>query len=115
MQYDGLHNKQYCFVLFHIVTTAPLLKDLYEHITPHYATNWKVIGTLLGLPREALKIIEHDNHDKAVPCSNAMLEKWLDVDSTATWNKLLSALHSPAVPSQAPEKSKYQKVICDQV
>jgi len=57
-----------------------------------------VIGTLLGLPREELKIIELENH-KAVPCCNAMLEKWLDVDIAASWNKLLSVLHSPAVSS----------------
>ena len=64
-----------------------------------------MIGTLLGLPREDLKIIENEKQHKAVPCCNAMLEKWLDMDSTATWNKLLSALRSPAVSSgQAPEK-----------
>lgn len=79
------------------MSTTPKLGDLYEYITPKYATDWKVIGALLGLPREELKIIEHDNHCKAVACCNAMLEKWLDLDSAATWKKVLDAIHSPAV------------------
>ena len=41
-----------------IVNTTPLLKDLYQHITPQYAADWKVIGTLLGLPSGELKTIE---------------------------------------------------------
>ena len=88
------------------VSKTPLLGDLYEHITPKYATDWKVIGALLGLPREELKIIEHDNHYKAVACCNAMLEKWLDLDCAATWKKILDAIQSPAVcNSQDPDSS----------
>ena len=40
------------------VNTKPLLRDLCKHITPHYATDWKVIGTLLGLPSAEL----HDGY-----------------------------------------------------
>ena len=86
-------------------TSTPLLKDLYQHITPNYAADWKVIGTLLGLPREELKIIEHDNYHKAVPCCNAVLDKWLEVDPSASWEKLFKVIESPAVSSdQAPDK-----------
>ena len=86
-------------------TSTPLLKDLYNHITPHHAARWKVIGTLLDLPSGTLDIIEHDNHHKAVPCCNAMLKKWLEVDLSASWNKLLSVIQSPAMSSdQAAEK-----------
>ena len=64
-----------------------------------------MIGTLLGLPREELSIIEHDNYHKAVPCCNAMLDKWLEVDPSASWEKLLQVIESPAVSSdQAPDK-----------
>ena len=75
------------------------LKDLHNHVTPNYATHWRVIGTQLGLSTGTLDIIEYDNRDKAVPCCNAMLEKWLDVDSTASWNKILSVIQSPSVSS----------------
>ena len=62
-----------------LVTLTPKLKDLYQHITPQYAVDWKVIGTLLGLPSGTLDIIEHDNHYKARECCNAMWVRWLQV------------------------------------
>ncbi|XP_065884799.1 mothers against decapentaplegic homolog 9-like isoform X2 [Dysidea avara] len=55
------------------------------------------MGTLLGISTEELRIIEHDNYHKAVPCCNAMLEKWLDVDTNATWEKLFRVIESHAV------------------
>ena len=65
-----------------------------------------MIGTLLGLPSGTLDIIKYDNHDKARPCCDAVLEEWLEVDPSASWNKLLSVIQSPAVSSdQAAEKS----------
>ena len=78
-------------------TSVPLLKDLYQHITPHYATHWNVIGTQLGLSTGTLDIIENDNMHKAVQCCNGMLKKWLEVDTTASWEKLLKVIESPAV------------------
>ena len=88
------------------VHTPPLLKDLYQHITPKYAADWKVIGTLLGLPNATLDIIEHDNHYKAKKCCNAMLNKWLQVDTTASWGKLFTVIdhESLAVSCSAPDK-----------
>ncbi|XP_065914845.1 protein NLRC3-like isoform X4 [Dysidea avara] len=77
-------------------TGVPTLKDLCEHVTPWYAAQWKTIGLLLGLPKAMLQIIEHDNH-KAVACCNALLEKWIEVDPSASWNKLLSVLRSPII------------------
>ena len=77
--------------------TTPLLKDLYIYITPQYATQWQVIGILLGLSSAVLDIIEHDNRDKAIPCCNTMLRKWLQVDSTASWRKLFNVIELPTV------------------
>ena len=72
-----------------------------------------MIGALLGLPREELKIIEHENYHKAVPCCNAMLDKWLEVDLSASWMKLLEATESPAVSSdQAPDKGDWLRISC---
>ena len=96
------------FTLFTVANTTPLLKDLYEHIAPHYAADWRVIGTLLGLPIEELKIIQYDNYHKAVPCCNAVFLKWLEVDPSASWNKLLSVIQSPTVSSDHTyEKGEY--------
>ena len=80
-----------------LVNTIPLLKDLYKHITPRYAVDWKVIGTLLDLSSETLDIIEHDNHYKANECCNAMWGEWLERDTTASWGKLFTVIESPAL------------------
>jgi len=86
-------------------TSTPLLKDLHNQITPHYAARWRVIGTLLGLPGGTIDIIEQDNVYRSVPCCNDMWSKWLKMDPSASWEKLLEVIESPAVSSdQAPDK-----------
>ena len=54
-----------------------------------------MIGTLLGLPSGILDIIKYDNHDYAEPCCDAVLEKWLEVDPSASWGKLFAVIQSP--------------------
>ena len=86
-------------------TSTPLLKDLQNHVTPNYAARWRMIGTQLGLPSGTLDIIEYNNRDRAEPCCNAILKKWLEVDPSASWEKLFEVIESPAVSSdQAPDK-----------
>ena len=64
-----------------------------------------MIGTLLGLPKGRLDIIEHDNYHKARPCYDAVLGEWLEVDPFASWEKLLEVIESLAVSNdQAPHK-----------
>ena len=96
-----IHGFVKCQILIHcvsmIVNTTPLLRDLRHHFTPQYAVQWRVIGTQLGLPTGTLDIIEHDNHYKARECCNAMLKEWLQVDTTASWEKLFTVIESPAV------------------
>ena len=86
------------------MNTRPLARDLYQHITPQYAAQWRVIGTLLGLPSVTLDVIEHDHVFRAERCCNAMLEKWLQVDTTASWEKLFTIIESRAVLCSAPDK-----------
>ena len=104
MRYIATGGPRYTYLYFSLVNTTPLLKDLYQHCTPQYAADWKVIGTLLGLTSATLNIIEHDNHYKARQCCNAMLSKWLEVDTTASWRKLFTVLESTAVSCCAPDK-----------
>ena len=93
---------------FFTAASTPLLKDLYNHVTPHYAARWRVIGKLLGLPKGRLDIIKNDNHNKAEPCCDAVLEEWLEVDPSASWEKLLEVIESPTVSNdQAPDKGDY--------
>ena len=79
------------------MNTTPAIKDLQQYFTPQYATQWKVIGIQLGLSSGVLDIIEHDNHYKAIPCCNAMLNKWLKMNTTASWRKVFTVIKSPAM------------------
>lgn len=87
----------YSYYVQFIVNATPSLRDLYQYITPQYAADWDVIGILLGLPSGTLDIIERDYVHKATRCCNAMLRKWLEMDTTASWEKLFTAIESPAV------------------
>ena len=93
-------------VSFTIVNTRPLLKDLCEHITSQYAGYWRELGTLLDLSSKILDIIEND-HRTVSHCCNAMLEKWLEIDPSASWRKLFTAIESPAMAGHAPDKGMY--------
>ena len=86
------------------MNTTPTLKDLQNYFTPQYAVQWRVIGTQLGLSSTTLDIIEHDNHYKAIECCNVMLNKWLQVDTTASWEQLFTVIESRAVSCSAPDK-----------
>lgn len=71
----------------------PSLKDLYENYTRKCATYWREIGILLGIHNEDLEIIKNDNfHAGAVCCCNAMFQKWLETDKSASWEGLLKAI-----------------------
>ena len=103
------------FISFTIVNTTPSLKDLYQYITPQCATNWEMIGTLLGLPSSTLDIIEHDHMCIATDCCNAMLRKWLEMDATASWSKLFTVMgSSPAMASSASDSGMYSSHIATQ-
>ena len=86
------------------MNTTPSLKDLQQYFTLQYAVKWRVIGTQLGLPGPILDIIEYNNRDKARECCNAMLKKWLEMDTTASWGKLFTVIESDAVSCSAPDK-----------
>ena len=96
---------------FSVDHETPLLKDLYKQITPQYAAHWRELGTLLGLSRKTLNIIEYDNPYSAMDCCNAMLKKWLEVDTTASWRKFFLTIKSPVVSSSAPDKGDYVCIV----
>ena len=85
--------------------------DLYLHFIPRYAGHWREIGALLGLSRYVLDTIEHDYGPRTIPCFNAMLNKWLQIDATASWRKLFTVTESPAMAGRAPDKGMYSSCI----
>ena len=78
------------------VCNRPSLEDLRQHFVPHYATQWKQIGILLGLDSQSLEDIEDNSTDFKQRCSQ-MLMRWLEMDPTASWQKLFTIIDSPAV------------------
>ena len=74
------------------ISGTPSLRDLYEHVTPKHAADWRIIGMLLGIPNEELKAIEAGYPTNPKWCCNKMLEKWLELDPTASWDKLSEAI-----------------------
>ena len=95
-----------------IVNTIPLLEDLHQHFTPQYAADWKVIGTELGLPSLELKAIEAGWPTNVKWCCNQVLEKWLEMDTAASWRKLFTVIESPAISSSALGKGMYSSCMC---
>ena len=93
-------------VSFTIVNTRPLLMDLYQHFTPRYARYWREIGTLLDPSGQTLDIIEFD-YENVRYCCNAMLKRWLQIDPSASWSKLFTAIESSGVAGRAPDKGMY--------
>ena len=72
----------------------PTRKDLQRYITPEYAERWREIGTQLDLTDGALSIIEKNNPRSVEECFNAVLSKWLDKDTNASWKKLFAAINN---------------------
>lgn len=89
-----LGDRSYLIPSSTTVNTIPLLKDLYQYVTPQHGADWKVIGTLLGVPSGELQAIEAGWPTNVKSCCNQMLEKWLEIDTTATWSKLFTAIES---------------------
>ena len=80
-----------------VLESPPKLKDLYNIVTPDYAAHWKVIGTLLDISKGRLDGIERSFPANAFWCCNKMLEVWLEIDTSASWRKIVQVIESPAV------------------
>ena len=84
---------------------TPSVMDLSEHFTPQYATDWKVIGTMLDIEYYRLEMIEKDFNGNATYCCNEMVKEWLKIDTTASWEKLFKAIESCASHDNQSEYS----------
>ena len=80
-----------------MLATKPLLKDLLNIVTPDYAVHWRKIGQSLGIKSGVLHTIDYDNPHKAEDCCNAVWEEWLNIDTSATWFKIIEIINSPTI------------------
>ena len=58
----------------------------------HQTAKWRLIGSLLGISDEQLETIECNYKSKEEDCSSAMVDFWLTVDVTASWEKFKMAI-----------------------
>ena len=80
-----------------VTDSCALLKFAFEHITPKYASQWKVIGFLLDVPLWELENIEAGYPTNVKWCCNQMFVKWLESDTSASQEKLIEVINSPAL------------------
>jgi len=86
-----------CFIYI----TALILKAAYKYIVPKHGAKWRAIGKLLGLSTEQLDIIKdefQDCYNKTAECCNAVISRWLDTDTGASWEKLNDVIESLSKP-----------------
>ena len=56
--------------------------------------------------KDLIYIIERNHMFQVDLCCNAMLEKWLELDTSASWGKLFTAvIESPAVTSKLDQST----------
>ena len=80
------------FSYYIVLVAKPLLKDLFNIVTPDYGVYWRKIGESLGIRQGILNAIGVDNHHKAEDCCNAMWEEWLNIDTRAAWCKVIQII-----------------------
>jgi len=96
------------------VSITPTLLELQRRITPQHAPDWREIGVELGLTDSKLREIEVNYPRDVKECCNRMLSEWLKVDTTASWEKLSTAIESPAVSGGlvSSDRGNYYSYMC---
>ena len=63
-------------------------------MVPSVATKWYDLGLQLLDPKHAkeLNVIEADTRDNVATCCRKMFSRWLNIEESPTWHKLLKAL-----------------------
>ena len=72
----------------------PTLRLLNSHVRNKVASKWYYLGEeLLAYDQsEKLNVIKQDHTGDTKMCCTKMFKTWLDVDTEASWNKLIVAL-----------------------
>ena len=84
---------------YHTGDERPDMRDLNRHIVEQQAAQWERLGLEFGLKDYHIANISKDNPNRSVTCCRVMLQKWLDIDPSATWAKLDDAIKKIKLPS----------------
>ena len=79
---------------YHKGTDRPTLKLLNSHVRDKVAPKWYDLGVGLLSSEQSVKlnIIKEDHPADSSKCCTELFNYWLDVDTDASWNKLIAAL-----------------------
>ena len=69
----------------------PDKRELSRHVLQE-AAQWEALGLELGLKDYDIDIIAKDHPNDSTMCCRVMLQKWLETDPLASWNKLNDAV-----------------------
>lgn len=72
-------------------TDKPTLKLLNDYVRETVSPQWYYLGQAL-LEQNKLNVIKANHPNDVKKCCTEMLQCWLEVDTTASWNKLIEAL-----------------------
>ena len=79
------------------------MRDLNRHTVEQQAAQWERLGLELGLKDYHIANISANNSShkqrQVEVCCSQMLQKWLEVNSSATWGKLDDAIKNIKLPS----------------
>ena len=70
----------------------PDMRDVNRYIVEQQAAQWERLGLELGLKDYHIANISKDHPNRSVTCCREMLQKWLHIDPSATWDKLDDAV-----------------------
>ena len=65
--------------------------ELHKFLTK-YCRQWRSVGYKLGLEDDVLNMIHDDHPTKERECFRVVLQKWLEQDTSVTWNTLELAI-----------------------
>ena len=103
MHWPFIYVSTYYYIAFffhlHAVNSKPQIKEISRLVIPGATIHWNAIGTELLSNDDVAKLvtITKDHPSDNTRCCKEMFKFWLNVDTQATWMKLLEALKSPAV------------------
>ena len=78
----------------YVGSDQPEITDLHSYVKQEVSPKWYNLGVQLLNPEQAKKldIIQADHPGDSETCCTAMFKYWLQVDTNASWDKLITAL-----------------------
>ena len=85
---------KYIFLPTYVGSDRPNISELHNYVRVEVSPRWNDLGVQLLDAEQAKKldVIKADHPGDSEKCCTALFNYWLQVDTTASWNKLITAL-----------------------